>query len=557
MSKNWKTFIHNGVMFPPPYIPHRIPIIYNGTPITLTQEQEEYATIYARYIDGEYYAKPIFKKNFFSDWKTLFTRDSPIKDINLCDFRKIQAHILKTREAAKNISKEEKVRIKTKKDKIAEKYKFATIDGKKQPVGNFMVEPPSIFIGRGSHPSLGCIKWRVYPNDITLNLSKGAPIPDIDKAAFSAGADPKQLKWGDIIHEPKSYWLASWKDLITGKTKYVWLSDKSDIKASKDEVKFNTARELGKMINLVRKKYTADMAGSNAKTKQTATAVYFIDIFALRVGNEKGEDEADTVGTVSLRVEHIKLLGDNQIELDFLGKDSVRYINKFKVTQVVYENLSKFIKGKKSDDNIFDQINTNDVNKYLKKFMKKLTARVFRTYNSSQLYQDEILKLLNSTDKKQTHYNSIKGFSYNTSRSGSRGEHTSEHTSEHTNSRSKHTNSRSKHTTDEIIKIINDANIAVAMLCNHQKNITKRDSLTDKIAKLDKESKSYKEKVKKIKEKEKSAHLALGTSKLNYIDPRITIATLKCFHIPLDKYFNVRELTKFNWATSIDSSFIF
>ena len=95
------------------------------------------------------------------------------------------------------------------------------------------------------------------------------------------------------------------------------------------------------------------------------------------------------------------------------------------------------------------------------------------------------------------------------------------------------------------------------MLCNHQKNITKRDSLKDKIAKLDKESKSYKEKVKKIKEKEKSAHLALGTSKLNYIDPRITVATLKRFHIPLDRYFNVREITKFNWATSIDASFIF
>lgn len=553
MSKNWKTFIHNGVMFPPPYIPHKIPIIYNGTPITLTPEQEEYATIYARYIDGEYYAKPIFKKNFFSDWKTLFPRDSPIKDINLCDFRKIQAYILKTKEAAKNIDKEEKKRAKDKKDKIAEKYKYATIDGKKQPVGNFMVEPPSIFIGRGSHPSLGCIKWRVYPHDITLNLSKGAPIPEIDKAAFSSSVDTKQLKWGEIIHEPKSYWLASWKDLITGKTKYVWLSDKSDIKASKDEVKFNTARELGKIINSVRKKYTADMAGSNLKTKQTATAVYFIDIFALRVGNEKGEDEADTVGTVSLRVEHIKLLGDNQIELDFLGKDSVRYINKFKVIQIVYENLSKFIKGKKSDDDIFDQINTNDVNKYLKKFMKKLTARVFRTYNSSQLYQDEILKLLNSTDKKQTHYDAIKGFSYNTSRGSRSNSHTSgSRSNSHTSgSRS------SKHTAEEIIKIINDANIAVAMLCNHQKNITKRDSLKDKIAKLDKESKSYKEKVKKIKEKEKSAHLALGTSKLNYIDPRITVATLKRFNILLDKYFNVRELTKFQWATSIEASFIF
>lgn len=51
---------------------------------------------------------------------------------------------------------------------------------------------------------------------------------------------------------------------------------------------------------------------------------------ALRVGNEKDEDEADTVGCCSLRIEHIKLydsfdgVGDNVVEFDFLGKDSIR-----------------------------------------------------------------------------------------------------------------------------------------------------------------------------------------------------------------------------------------
>ena len=555
MSKLWKTFIHHGVMFPPAYIPHKIPIMYNGSPITLSPEQEEYATIYARYIDSEYYAKSIFKKNFFSDWKRLFPKDTPIKDINLCDFRKIQAHIAKTKEVAKNMSKEEKKRQKDKKDKISEKYKFAVIDGKKQPVGNFMVEPPSIFIGRGSHPSLGCIKWRVYPNDITLNMSKGAPIPDIDHNCFAQHTDPKKLKWGDIIHEPKSYWLASWKDLITGKTKYVWLSDKSDIKASKDEVKFNTAKELGAMIDRVRKKYNSDMTGSDLKTRQIATAVYFIDIFALRVGNEKGEDEADTVGTVSLMVEHIKMLDDCKIELDFLGKDSVRYINVFKVTSTVYDNLAKFIKGKKPNEDIFHLISTNDVNNYLKKFMKKLTARVFRTYNSSKLYQDEILnaiKALSSGKENKNHYNASKGFSYNVRASAN-----SKNASASAKSSTSVAITKGKYSTEDILKIINDANIAVAMLCNHQKNITKRESVKDKIAKLDKDSKSYKDKIKKIKEKEKSAHLALGTSKMNYIDPRITIATLKRFNIPLDKYYNERELNKFKWATETEKSFIF
>jgi len=56
---------------------------------------------------------------------------------------------------------------------------------------------------------------------------------------------------------------------------------------------------------------------------------WVIDILALRVGGEKNDDEADTVGCCSLRVEHIKLKQEGQgeldIELEFLGKDSMQY----------------------------------------------------------------------------------------------------------------------------------------------------------------------------------------------------------------------------------------
>ena len=41
--------------------------------------------------------------------------------------------------------------------------------------------------------------------------------------------------------------------------------------------------------------------------RQRAVALYFIDKLALRAGNEKDEDQADTVGCCSLRVEHITL----------------------------------------------------------------------------------------------------------------------------------------------------------------------------------------------------------------------------------------------------------
>ena len=49
------------------------------------------------------------------------------------------------------------------------------------------------------------------------------------------------------------------------------------------------------------------MQSNNLEFNQLGVAVYLIDRLALRVGNEKGDDEADTVGCCSLRVEHISL----------------------------------------------------------------------------------------------------------------------------------------------------------------------------------------------------------------------------------------------------------
>ena len=49
------------------------------------------------------------------------------------------------------------------------------------------------------------------------------------------------------------------------------------------------------------------MKSKEMRIRQRAVALYFIDKLALRAGNEKDEDQADTVGCCSLRVEHITL----------------------------------------------------------------------------------------------------------------------------------------------------------------------------------------------------------------------------------------------------------
>ena len=46
------------------------------------------------------------------------------------------------------------------------------MDGHKQKVGNFRIEPPGLFRGRGDHPKQGKLKKRVHAKDIIINIGK-------------------------------------------------------------------------------------------------------------------------------------------------------------------------------------------------------------------------------------------------------------------------------------------------------------------------------------------------------------------------------------------------
>ncbi|KIZ01485.1 DNA topoisomerase I [Monoraphidium neglectum] len=57
--------------------------------------------------------------------------------------------------------------------------------------------------------------------------------------------------------------------------------------------------------------------------------------------------------------------------------------------------------------------------------------------------------------------------------------------------------------------------------------------------------------------KEDLKTVALGTSKINYMDPRITIAWCKRNEVPIEKVFNKSLLSKFHWAMDVDWQFRF
>lgn len=368
-SIKWTTLEHNGVMFAPEYepLPKHVKLLYDGKPVNLGKEAEEVATFWVAMMtpaSSHHLDSSIFRKNFFTDFSEYLKKSGvtdakgnkvEVKSLDKCDFSKIYEYWSTKTEANKNknLSKEDREAAKAKKEALEAPYVHCLWDGRKQKVGNFRVEPPSLFRGRGEHPKTGRVKTRVLPEQITINIGKDAKVPE----------PPAGHKWKAVQHDQKATWLAMWQENINGAYKYVMLGAASDVKGQSDFKKFEKARELKKHIDKIRRDYTRDLKSEVMADRQRATTMYLIDKLALRAGNEKDtENEADTVGCCSLKFEHITLEPPDKVTFDFLGKDSIRYNETAHVEPQVFKNLKLFKKHPKSDgDDLFDRLNVSRV----------------------------------------------------------------------------------------------------------------------------------------------------------------------------------------------------
>ncbi|KAM9376105.1 DNA topoisomerase I, mitochondrial [Pholidichthys leucotaenia] len=541
----WKFLEHNGPYFPPEYqpLPDNVNFYYDGKMVKLSLAAEEVAVFFAQMLDHEYTTKKVFRENFFKDWRKEMTAQEKtlIQDLDKCDFGEIhEMHKAKV-ETRKNMTKEEKQALKEANQKIVDEYGYCLLDHHKERIGNFKIEPPGLFRGRGEHPKQGMLKKRIQPRDVIINCSKESQIP----------VPPTGHHWKEVRHDNSVTWLASWTENIQGSIKYIMLNANSKLKGEKDWEKYEVARKLKSCVEDIRNQYLLDLKSKQMVTRQRAVALYFIDKLALRAGNEKEEGEtADTVGCCSLRVEHITLheqldVNEYVVEFDFLGKDSIRYYNKVPVIKKVFKNLKLFLEYKQPGDDLFDRLNTTLLNKHLSSLMPGLTAKVFRTYNASITLQQQLKELTNKSD-----------------------------------------------TEAEKLLSYNRANRAVAILCNHQRAPPKTfeqsmanlqikiDARKEQLALAKSELKQAKKEAKtkgdtdaklqalvekkkvavkrceaqllkmelQLTDREENKQIALGTSKLNYLDPRISVAWCKNMEVPVEKIYNKTQRDKFAWA---------
>jgi DNA topoisomerase-1 len=88
-------------------------------------------------------------------------------------------------------------------------------------MGNYNMEPPGLFRGRGEHPKTGSVKTRCFPESVSLNLSEDCCVP---KCSLPGHA------WQSVRHDPTVTWLCSWTENVQNQIKYVMLAASSSFK---------------------------------------------------------------------------------------------------------------------------------------------------------------------------------------------------------------------------------------------------------------------------------------------------------------------------------------
>jgi len=402
-----QSLLHNGI-YVPQYEAKGFSVKIRGATVKLTPKSEQMTVAWIRKRQSD--ASPpdkVFMKNFMREFLEQLKQENPsagflsaftqdylnkienYSNPDVCnptatihqdiDYSEVTAYVEGEKAKKDNMTAEEKKKLtadrKVIKDQMKAKFAVAEVDGQKLEIANWTAEPSCLFAGRGDHPQRG--KWKEGPReeDIILNLPKTVQTPTGN--------------WKAIVWEPQKMYVAKWEDKLTGKIKYVWFSDTAFLKQNREKAKFQKAEVLGKQIDKIESHILRNLDSKDEATRKVATVCWLIFNQNMRVGDEKDPDEADTVGAITLRKEHITVKGDT-LHFDFLGKDSVRWVKETKAPQQVINNINRF--GNTSQEYLFEGIDSKKVSRFLSQKLPGLTAKVFRTWRCTQTVKEELEK---------------------------------------------------------------------------------------------------------------------------------------------------------------------
>ena len=536
MKHVMKSLRHNGI-YVPTYDFKGFSIKIQGRTIELTQKSEQMAIAWIKKTQSAVSPPDrVFRKNFMREFLEELKIENPslgflssfssdylktIEDDNfaaICngqpkapagiDFSEVSSYLdqekIKKLNMTQGDKKQQAQQRKAKREELKERFGYGIVDGEKLEIANWTAEPSCLFAGRGEHPKRG--KWKEGPGqeDIILNLSPDSPRPPGN--------------WKDVVWEPEKMYAAKWIDNLSGKIKYVWFSDSAFLKQTREKEKYQKAEKLGRQIAMIEEHIIKNLDAEDEGRRKVATVCWLILKPNMRVGDEKDPGEADTVGAITLRPEHIRIEGD-VLHFDFLGKDSVRWIKNVKAPLSVIRNIEHYAEN--SREHLFEGVDSKKVSRFLSEKMLGLTAKVFRTWRCTTTLKEHLDK--SGVTRKDADY--VKNFHAKM------------------------------------------ANLKVAEVANHKRKIPP--NFDERLAKKEAKLKELHAKLeeKKTQGKKTDALVAriekakldmeltkltkeynLGTSLKSYIDPRAYVKWAKSVDFSLDKFYPKTLQKKFSWA---------
>jgi len=545
----WQTLSWNGPAFSTSYEYKQYPIRIKSIEVILEPAAEEMAYHWAAKTGTPYVKDKTFCRNFWQDFKKIIPKSFiDTKFPEDWDFSIIYQDIQTKKETRKNRTRQEKEQAKQETIERKQKHGYATMDGHKIEVANYIVEPPGLFMGRGKNALRGRWKSRITTEDVILNLG--------NKIKGS---------WKDIVHNQDAIWLAFWRDKLTGNYKYIMPSPKSYIMRQSEIEKFDKAVELiGKMPEAI-DFIDECMKSKDKNLREIATVCSLIAHTGIRVGDEKDKDEAKIYGATTLLGKHIEIK-DKLVYFKFLGKDSVLYKETVELPELTVANLKKIIKFKNSNEQIFSNVGSQEVNLLLDKFMSGLTAKVFRTAIATKIMQEYLSQ---HKDKSVAELKKIKIFKeanilvakkLNHHKTPTESAITALTNKKQKLQKNKVLLTRLKKSTNEQLTILKTNKLKMARSRRKKDTVrrlreaTKRNNLSYKNKKLRLERKLERAKnrldklVFQTELKEKTLSLNLNTSLASYIDPRVVFEWAKKVKLDLRHIYTQAHLDKYEWA---------
>jgi len=530
--------LKNQGIFVPQYEPKKFKITLRGETVPLSPKSEQMAVAWIRKRQSALSPPDkVFMKNFMRGFLEQLKLENPLSEFlesfaseylkeienyeandfgnpsaaihREIDFKEIEDYLDSEKQKKLSLTQTEKKQLaqqrKAAREKLKRDYGYAEVDGQKLEIANWTAEPSCLFAGRGDHPQRG--RWKEGPSegDIILNLSPDSAVPPGN--------------WKQAVWEPDKMYVAKWEDKLTGKIKYVWFSDSAFLKQNREKEKFKKAEELGKQIAAIEQHIMKNLDAEDEGTRKVATVCWLILKPNMRVGDEKDPGEADTVGAITLRKEHITIDGDT-LHFDFLGKDCVRWEKTVKAPELVIRNINEYKKDPKKQY-LFEGIDSKKVSRFLSEKMPGLTAKVFRTWRCTKTVKEELAK--SGVTKEDAVY--LKTF----------------------------------HAKMANLKVAEVANHKRKVPPNFDERLAKKEAKLEELeAKLEEKKAEGKKTVSLVTRIEKTKldneltrltkEYNLGTSLKSYIDPNAYVKWAQSVDFDLEKFYPQTLRKKFSWA---------